>query len=384
MKKLLYRLPCSRSFARLFSILTVAFVAFVAPGLLQAATGTKCNKPLTTKVYCDLAMTPAPKAKGTSCVASSLYKSTGVSCTGTVGGAGTFPTGSHVDLLYQFGDLVVDTVPSVCGTGYVDQHFNSAPGQDVACSHVDDLGNEVEARCAVSGSSSCIQVGDCPAKGNKTAERRSQIICPTAPLPPLTVPNAAGFKATVTVTALDGTQLAQVQIGEGQENFDKNICGAEYSKAGLFPRFVEAIYKSICDSTSNISIEQFTEVNIRTYDDYFSTTTERVQTECLDINPHVSFVVGACFDAGIVFVDVPIEDPSQCVASNYRCGSPSDGSEAPLALDATLQSGLVCKVKCNKCSEGVSLVNPGTFGQGLFVVSDSVNSCAIPVTVVGN
>jgi hypothetical protein len=400
MKKLFYRLSSCRSFTRLLSVLTVAVVTFVAPGLLQAATGTKCNKPLTTKVYCDLAMTPAPKAKGTTCVASTAYKSTGSSCTGTVGGVGTYPTGSHVELFYQSGDLEEDLVgnvngiaypisdppseasESVCGPGFVDIQATLAAGQAISCKYTNVSGQTQPANCFLENwKCSCFEVGACDAKG----QRKSSMNCPT-PSADLTVLNAAGCTGTLTVEALNGTPLAgPVQIGAGQELLDTNgECGAEFPNKKPFKTFEMGNFVQTCDPTSNVFSDLIQTQNVRTNDGGFSTTDSNVLTSATCTNNN-GFPTGACKNDGGTFITfAAAESGEQCVAANFSCGQLADGTPGPAPKECKEDSGGNCTCRCARCDAKGTLVNLGADGESLFVISSSDNAYACPVTVTGN
>src|SRR5262245_22212932 len=144
MKEILYRLPSSPSFAKLFSLLAFAAASLYYPSVSFAVVYCKDNSPLT----------PCTRFTGTTCPPSTKPAYT-VKCSTT---GGTTGTGSEWQALIRIGDLgigiksieVPDPLPpppdffiktdSVCGPGFIDFSQDVAGGQAVDCKYTPDSG----------------------------------------------------------------------------------------------------------------------------------------------------------------------------------------------------------------------------------------------------
>jgi hypothetical protein len=158
MKDLLYRLPSSRSFAKLFSILAVAVVAFAALELLvvqQALAGVWCcqsSTAPTAKCVCDASLScPSTFPRNTfkSCGVTGAMSNSGtinssISCTDTGVSGGNFWDSTSVGQSAILDCTVTESAdPSHNGQGFCqfDILYSRQAGLQTACTSTPDLQN---------------------------------------------------------------------------------------------------------------------------------------------------------------------------------------------------------------------------------------------------
>jgi hypothetical protein len=382
MKELLYRLPSSRSFAKLFSILAVAVVAFAALELFfvqQSLAGTKCClKTNTSSCYCD----------SLSAVCNSTSYFANGTCTTTRTG-GTGGGGSHYDAVLRFADEVVsiivegdNTVPAegenVCGPGFFDVKSATAEDQAVSCTFTPTGGTpDPEAQCVFKDlRCSCFAEGKCTATGPKPGTRISTMTCGTND--PITGLNLAGCTGSVDVFKADGiTPLAlNVPIGQGLADLNTSQeCGDAFGNAFGLKKGVMGTITQQCSVGSNVLHDRVVKQVVRSTNEYQSTT-EWLDQYPATCNPANGFPRHACTNAGGTWVTVLNPNPAgsaqacRAAAANLSCGQNSDGSPGPAPSQCRISGGQ-CECRCDRCNEdtGEALVNAGQGDQGVFVLA---------------
>jgi hypothetical protein len=353
MKKLFCRLSSRRPFARLFSVLAVAIVAFAVATKAQA----DCDP------FWD-------------------------DCSGT---GGSSWTGSNFTAVIKLGDYKIDIVTdSVCGAGYIDTvgNSNTQLGQTTACTLIEN-GVETPAQCQFSDLvCTCFKVPSGPLASPPTvctgATITSTMVCPT--LDPTSKLNEAGCTGIITVFDLNGNPLPShpdpIIIGTGLSDLTNNgKCQQQFpdplpGTTGL-PKNVMGTLTQEC---TTLSAQQ----QIGRSTNGFAQTTQwfnpLTQATC---NPADGFPTNACSNDSGANITFKAANSDQCVASNFSCGQLPDGSFGPNPSKCTLdkKSGL-CQCRCDRCTPDGALVNTGTGNQGLFVVSSSDNVYACQVRVV--
>jgi hypothetical protein len=375
MKKLLYRLPSSRSFTRSLLIMTVAVVAFAALELLfvqLAVAGTKCCKG--TSCYCDSVLA----------ICNSGYTKTTQTCTTTRTG-GTSGGGSHYTAVLRFGDEVLNIIvegddtelpepENVCGPGFFDVRSNTAEDQAVTCNFTPSGSTTPEeAQCFFNVSCSCFAEGKCTATGPKTGTRISTMTCGTND--PITGLNLAGCTGSVEILRANGETLTR-PIGTGLADLNTNSeCGAAFPNAFGLKKGVMGTITQQCTVGSAVLTDRVVKQVVRSTNDYSSDTAsfDLYPATC---NPANGFPRHACTNAGAAWITVlnpnPAGSAKACVAAaaNLSCGQNTDGSPGPAPSQCRISGGQ-CECRCDRCNDdtGEALVNAGQGDQGVFTLA---------------
>jgi hypothetical protein len=415
MKELLYRLPSSRWFARLFSILAFAALGLYYPSKSFATVYCKDNSPLT----------PCTRFSGTTCppLTKPLY-TTKCSTTG-----GTTGTGSEWTAFVKIGDQGVALLKEdftlsngVCGPGFMDIMEDTLAGSAVQCEYTADSGpNEgvsKEARCFFKDLvCPCNKIAACIG-----GQRESFAICPTI----VDGENVAGCTGELTVLDLDGNTIrgpggsdgGTIQIGDGRELLTTvGKCQKVYPETDEFAKLVASKIVQQCgpnDDGSNLAIVEknpIVEYAARSTNNY-EAKAEYSNLGGATCNPLDGYPPGSCandsganitFSADAMFGDLivgpqpkkfPSTGDTACLAENFRCGqlldlTSGDLTFGPQPSKCTLdkKSGnTLCSCRCDRCTPEGTLVNSGTGDQGLFVLSSAISADAVScsVRVTGN
>jgi len=374
MKKLFYRLSNSQSFARLLTISVFAALGLYHPSVAFA-------------IYCQAPGGTCSYRSGFSCPLGTTKCS--LTSTGSTSG-----TGSEWSATILLGDEDVSVEPSsACGGTFFDTTAATVGSQVTDCKFTPDptleipFPEEQDALCSFSNlRCSCFSPGTCDAKANKPGTRTSTMTCPT--LSP-TGQNLAGCTGTLTISALDGTPLETVNIGDGLTALDSNNeCGLAFPAGNGFKRFVIGSVTQSCQSGSIPSEELVKKVAVRgpavNGVTSYSSSTVWAQEFAATCNPEDGFPSNSCNNDGGAWITFSTTQ-AQCVASTFSCGQLASGTSgpAPKKCDYDALSGQ-CSCRCPRCTPEGTLVNLGGGDSGKFVVANSNSAFACEVTVTGN